>query len=270
MGNSDNSPNDGKLSLDTSAPLWSAILTEISRGLPIAEFTQPNDLETAEVDAFTGLKPGPFTRVTVQELFLPGTVPTQEETSRMAVAIDEASGLLWQDGCVGPRVTRGFFDFSRVEADHENWQKANANWGARAARGSGVRGGPEGTRTSFFYNNSFAPFGRTWGAPFAPRELCPIPAPPPLPEICDPTLGPCPPPVDGFIELPDLRCLDLESAALVLLSDGLAVGEVRSRGRNENLVVEDTNPRAGEQLPPGTPVNINLRSRDRVDGCDDD
>ncbi len=32
MGNSDNKPNDGKLSLDTSAPLWSAILGDISRG----------------------------------------------------------------------------------------------------------------------------------------------------------------------------------------------------------------------------------------------
>ena len=32
MGNSDNTPNDGKLSLDTSAPLWSAILSEVSQG----------------------------------------------------------------------------------------------------------------------------------------------------------------------------------------------------------------------------------------------
>jgi membrane peptidoglycan carboxypeptidase len=35
LGNSDNSPNDGKLSLDTSAPLWSAILSDVSRGLPV-------------------------------------------------------------------------------------------------------------------------------------------------------------------------------------------------------------------------------------------
>ena len=174
MGNSDNSPNDGKLSLDTSAPLWSAILSEISAGLPIADFEPPSDLEVAEVDAFTGLKPGPFTRKTVEEYFLPGTVPTQKETSRVGMRVDEASGLRWQEGCAGPEVTRGYFDLSEVEASHENWQKANAGWGARAAKGSGVRGGPEGTRTSYFYNNSFAPFGRTWGAPFAPTALCPI------------------------------------------------------------------------------------------------
>ena len=43
MGNSDNTPNDGKLSLDTSAPLWSAILTEISQGTKIAQFKPPGD-----------------------------------------------------------------------------------------------------------------------------------------------------------------------------------------------------------------------------------
>ncbi|MDO8483517.1 MAG: transglycosylase domain-containing protein [Candidatus Limnocylindrales bacterium] len=209
MGNSDNSPNDGKLSLDTSAPLWSAILTEISQGLPIADFVPPSDLETAEVDAFTGLKPGPFTTEIVEELFVPGTVPTQEETSRVALRIDEASGLLWQEGCAGPEVTRGFFDLSEVEASHESWQKANAEWGARAARGAGVRGGPEGTRTSYFYNNSFAPFGRSWGAPFAPTALCPIVA-----VICDPFIppdpnNPFPPnPQDPFAS-PEPACIPL-------------------------------------------------------------
>jgi hypothetical protein len=224
--------------------------------MPIAEFVQPSDLEVAEVDAFTGFKPGPFTRKTVNELFLPGTVPTQEETSRVGVQIDEASGLLWQEGCLGPQVTRGFFDLSQVEASHENWQQA---------KGSGVRGGPENTRTSFFYNNSFAPFGRTWGAPFAPTELCPVVAP--VPPVCDPFLQPCPPPGEGFIELPDLRCLDEQSALSVLLADGFAVGNVSTKGKGDDLVVEDTNPGAGQLLPPGTPVDINLRTRDRVNGC---
>ena len=140
MGNSDNSPNDGKLSLDTSAPLWSAILTEISKGMPIAKFKQPRGLKTATVDAFTGLKPGPFTRKTVKEIFLPETVPTQKATSRIVAQIDEASGLLWQDGCVGPKVTKGFFDICEVDAAFPTWQKADRNWAARAARGAGVRG----------------------------------------------------------------------------------------------------------------------------------
>jgi membrane peptidoglycan carboxypeptidase len=189
MGNSDNSPNDGKLSLDTSAPLWSAILQEVSKGSKIAQFKPPPDIQVATVDAFTGLRPGPFTRKTVREYFIPGTVPTEKETLRTAASIDAATGLLWQDGCQGPRVTRGFFDLNEVESNFPNWVKANKSWGARAARGSGVRGGPRGTRTSYFYNGAFAPYGRTWGAPFMPGRLCPKYTPP---VYCDPFATPDP------------------------------------------------------------------------------
>ncbi|MFL5678619.1 MAG: transglycosylase domain-containing protein [Chloroflexota bacterium] len=185
MGNSDNTPNDGKLSLDTSAPLWSSILTEVSKGEKIAKFKAPSQgLVTATVDAFTGLKPGPFTRKTVSEYFLPGTVPSQKETVRKAVSVDAATGLLWRDGCAGPKVTRGYFNLSEVESNFPNWQRANSNWGARAARGSGVGGGPKGTRTAYFYNGAFTPFGRSWGAPFAPTKQCPLYTPPP--PVCDP------------------------------------------------------------------------------------
>jgi Membrane carboxypeptidase/penicillin-binding protein len=205
MGNSDNSPNDGKLSLDTSAPLWSAITAEVSKGEKIASFKAPTDVVRATVDAFTGLKPGPFTTKTVSELFVPGTVPTQKETIRVAAAIDQASGLLWRDGCAGPKITKGFFNLSEVEANFPAWQKANAAWGARAARGSGVRGGPKGTRTSYFYNGAFAPYGRTWGAPFKPTQLCPIAAPP---AFCDPFALPTPIP-----SLPTPTCIPLPTSS---------------------------------------------------------
>jgi membrane peptidoglycan carboxypeptidase len=192
MGNSDNSPNDGKLSLDTSAPLWSAILTEISKGKPIADFKQPPGLKTATVDAFTGMKPGPLTKKTVKELFLPKTIPTQSSTSRIVAEIDKASGLLWQEGCAGPPVTRAFFDISEVDAAYPSWQKADRNWAARAAKGSGVRGTSKGTRTAYLYGSGFYPFGRSWGAPFAPSKKCPL-APVEPPPVCDPFIDPtCP------------------------------------------------------------------------------
>ena len=54
------------------------------------------------------------------------------------------------------------------------------------------RGGPEGTRTSYFYGSGFYPFGRSWGGIFAPTELCPIPEPEP-PALCGILfLPPCP------------------------------------------------------------------------------
>jgi membrane peptidoglycan carboxypeptidase len=206
MGNSNNDPNKGSLSLDSSAPLWSAITDAVSRDLPIAGFKAPDGLKTVTVDAFTGLKPGPFTTKTVKELFIPGTEPKERETIRIGREIDAASGLLWRDGCVGPKETRGFFDLREVEANWPNWQKANRGWAARAAKGTGVRGGPEGTRTSYFYNNAFAPYGRTWGAPFAPRQECPLAPPPcgvpfedpdPSDDVPPPTPIPCPTPTPG-------------------------------------------------------------------------
>ena len=123
----------------------------------------------------------------MKELFIKGTVPTQRETSRVAKEIDKASGLLWQDGCVGPKVTEGFFNMAEVEAGHQSWQKADRNWGARAARGVGVRGS-RGTKTAYFYGTGFYPFGRSWGAKFAPTELCPLA--PETPPPCDPLLLP--------------------------------------------------------------------------------
>jgi peptidoglycan glycosyltransferase len=199
MGNSNNEPNTDTLSLGSSAPLWSAIMTEISRGLPVANFTdsQPAGLVTAEVDAISGLLPGPFTTRTVKELFIDGTVPTRRDDLRVALDIDAATGLLWQDGCTGPMVTQGFMDFSGVEAAFPEWSTYTSGWAARAARGTGVRGGPENTRTSYFYNNAFAPFGKTWGGPFPPTEVCQPIAPPvcdPWPPVIDPFATPGPEP----------------------------------------------------------------------------
>ncbi len=198
MGNSDNSPNDGKLSLDTSAPLWSAILADVSKGTPFASFKAPGGLKTMTVDAFTGTRPGPFTNKTVKEIFIPDHLPPKSGTSRVTLQIDAASGLVWREGCVGPKVARGYFDISEVDSNFPSWQKADRNWASRAARGAGVRGTSKGTRTAYFYNGQFRPYGSSWGAPFAPSKKCPL-APPPEPP-CDPLPGfPCisPPPGGG-------------------------------------------------------------------------
>jgi len=194
MGNSNNEPNKDTLSLKSSAPLWSRILTDVSRGMPIVDFKRPSGLVQASVDAITGTKPGPFTSRTVKEWFIKGTEPTPGDDLRRTIDIDTASGLRWQDGCVGPMKTVGALDFSQVDADHPSWQRADNNWMKRAARGPGVRGGPKGTRTSYFYGSGFFPFGRTWGGVFASSELCPL-APPPSEPPCGNPFGLfCPPP----------------------------------------------------------------------------
>jgi peptidoglycan glycosyltransferase len=186
MGNSNNEPNKGSLSLDSSAPLWSAILNEVSQGLPVADFKQPPGIVTADVDAFSGLLPGPFTTATVKELFIDGTVPTRRDDLHAQVDIDASSGLRWQDGCAGPMETRGFLDFSKAEPNFPQWQPYTQDWAARAARGPGTRKTIEPgkvVQTGYFYGGRFFPFGRTWGGSFAPTDTC-TPQP-----ICEPTGG---------------------------------------------------------------------------------
>ena len=172
MGNSNNEPNNGSLSLDSSAPVWSRILTEISAGLPIRDFVRPDGIVEAEVDAFSGQLPGPYTVRTVKEIFIDGTVPKKVDELHATLDIDEASGKLWQDSCRGPKITSGFLDFSKVEPLFRQWQPATQGWVERARRGAGVAGGIENAKTIYFYGSGFYPFGRTWGGTFAPTELC--------------------------------------------------------------------------------------------------
>jgi hypothetical protein len=196
MGNSDATPNSGSLSLDSSAPLWSRILTEVSAGQPVAAFKPPKGIVSATVDAFSGLLPGPYTTKTVKELFIDGTVPTRTDDLHVELDIDQATGKLWADGCTGPMVKQGFLDFSSVEQRFPKWQQYTQEWAARAARGPGVSGGPERTKTSYFYQNGFTPFGRTWGGVFAPTEVC-APVEPPICDpgtSFDPTASPAPTP----------------------------------------------------------------------------
>jgi membrane peptidoglycan carboxypeptidase len=202
MGNSDNSPNNGSLSLDSSAPLWSSILTDISRDMPMASFadSRPKGIVNARVDAFSGLLPGSFTTKTVRELFIEGTVPKARDNLHVVLDIDAATGGRWAEGCAGPRVARGFLSFGKVEPDFPQWRRYTRNWVSRAAAGR-RSGGPEGTRPTYFYNSEFAPFGLTWGGRFGPTRRCTPPAPPP--PTCDPEPTPDPslPPIPGPPEL---------------------------------------------------------------------
>jgi membrane peptidoglycan carboxypeptidase len=194
MGNSDNSiPPRGTVALETAASLWQAFLTQASKNMPIVDFKRPPGIVDAKVDAFSGMKPGPFSRRTVKEHFIEGTQPTEIDNTKRAIAVDQASGKLWQDGCVGPRVRKGFLDLSKADAAHPKWQKYDNAWAARARHGQGVRGGPKGTRTAYFGFGSVLPFGASWGAPFPPRNRCTPGPPPSQPPSCDPIFG-CPSP----------------------------------------------------------------------------
>jgi membrane peptidoglycan carboxypeptidase len=188
MGNSNGDPNRDALSLASSGPLWSRILTEISQDTPIAKFKRPDGLVDVTVDAFSGMLPGPGTVKTIKEIFIKGTEPKQTDNLHVKVQIDSATGKLWQEGCTGPMVEDLVLDFSQAESRFPQWQPYTQEWAQRAAKGPGVRGGPKKTRTMYFYSLGFHPFGATWGGKFKPTEVCQavVNCPPGV----DPTPGP--------------------------------------------------------------------------------
>ena len=185
MGNSDAAPVKPVFSTTTTAPLWNKIITEVTKGMPIAKFKRPDGIVEKTVDTFSGMLPGPGTTSTVKELFINGTEDTlRRDDMHVGKQIDQATGKLWQDTCTGPMVEKEYLDFSHVEPRFPQWQRYTQGWADRAAKGSGVRGGPKRTPTSYFLDGFLVPFGRTWGGRFAPTDVCTAVVP------CEPGHGP--------------------------------------------------------------------------------
>ena len=173
LGNSDAVAINPVTSVSSSAPLWSEIITEVTKGTPIAKFQRPDGIVERSVDTFSGMVPGPGTTSTVKELFIKGTEDSlRKDDMHVEKQVDQATGLLWADGCNGPMVNKQFLDFSQVEPRFPEWQKFTQGWAERAAKGPGVRGGPKRTPTSYFFDGFLVPFGHTWGGKFAPTEVC--------------------------------------------------------------------------------------------------
>lgn len=161
MGNSDHSSprtREPATSLTAAAPLWQAFVRQLTHDQPVADFSRPDGLVSARIDAFSGGRPGAWTRATRTELFLDGTQPG----ARGEV---DASGLLYVRACGGWQV-----DVLGAESGPASWHGDVLDWMERARRGTGVLG-PLGSRTAYFWGRS------SWGGPIA--GPCPEPTPDP-------------------------------------------------------------------------------------------
>jgi membrane peptidoglycan carboxypeptidase len=162
MGNSDHSmprTSQPATSLTAAAPLWHAFVRQLTNDQPVARFREPKGIVEAKIDAWTGGRPGPWTRETKTELFRSGTQPgARHEVDR--------AGLLYSRAC-GTWVV----DPVKAELGPRSWDDDVANWVARARRGVGVAGSL-GSRTAYFWDRS------GWGGRLA--GACP---PPPKPHV---------------------------------------------------------------------------------------
>ena len=148
MGNSDNTPNDGKLSLDTSAPLWSAILTEVSKGEKIATFKPPADVQTAKVDAFTGLETGPVHDQEDHRVLRAGHRPDPEgDPPGRRLDRRRHAACCGRTAARGRRSPRASSTCPRSSPTSRPGRRPTPPGERVRRKGSGVRGGPKGTRT---------------------------------------------------------------------------------------------------------------------------
>jgi len=96
MGNSDNtSPRFTALEVfatDSAGKVWKSFMRDYTNGMPVADFKRPKGVVQATIDAFSGGKPGKWTRSTKKEWFITGTEPGSKG------AVDKA-GLLYDKRC---------------------------------------------------------------------------------------------------------------------------------------------------------------------------
>jgi membrane peptidoglycan carboxypeptidase len=162
-GNSDNSlvstAESPLFSIDVSTYVWQGFLQEVSATWPETDFTPPPDgLVQAAIDPWTGFLARPDGPA-VNEWFLTDTQPREQIPD----------GVCGESILTNPNVYEGRFSA---------WLDADRDWLRRAARGPGAAGGPDGTRTSYFYNRRFQPYGASWG-PLSGGEGCGSPSPSP-------------------------------------------------------------------------------------------
>ena len=111
------------ISLTAAAPLWHAFVRDLTAKEPVASFTAPKGVVQARIDAWTGGKPGPWTRDTTTR------VVHRRDPARRRNAVDPP-GLLYIASCGGWRV-----DPVKAELGPKSWDVADAGWLARRAAG---------------------------------------------------------------------------------------------------------------------------------------
>ena len=210
-GNSDNSPGNAVMSLELAAPIWRSFMQDATAKTPVTDFVQPAGVVRADVDANSGLLPGPYTTKTWNEVFIAGTEPTRADDTKIPVEIDTVTNTLWTYDCPGVEATVGRLDLSHIDDANPNFQTYDNIWIARAKLGVGKKGGPNNGTTEYFYKRKFwTPFGETWGAPFAPDTYCTTNTGTP-PPTASPTPSPSPTAVSIETPTPTLEPTPTES-----------------------------------------------------------
>lgn len=123
VGNSNNDPMEHVPGSLGGGPIWHDFMLAALEGEPTIPFVEPPGLEWAIVDATSGLLPTQNSPSTVREVFLPGTVPTEEDNIHQAFRICRSSGKLATVYCPLDEVVDKVFEIYPPEA--ADWVREN-------------------------------------------------------------------------------------------------------------------------------------------------
>jgi penicillin-binding protein 1C len=94
VGNADNTPMVDVTGISGAAPIWNAFMRRVLLGTPERQFEEPEGMLRAEICALSGLLPTRACQLRRMEYFIPGTVPTEEDSFYQIFEIDRETGLL--------------------------------------------------------------------------------------------------------------------------------------------------------------------------------
>ncbi len=101
VGNSDFSAISHVFAADGPTFIWHDYMAEVAahNKLPVRDFVRPDGIVEKQVDAISGMLPGPHTTHTITEVFKADDVPNEKDSVHIQAGIEKASGKLWQPGC---------------------------------------------------------------------------------------------------------------------------------------------------------------------------
>jgi membrane peptidoglycan carboxypeptidase len=101
VGNSDFSAIKSVFAADGPTFVWHDYMVEVAahNKLAVRDFPRPDGVVEKQVDAMSGMLPGPHTKNTITEVFKADNVPNQDDTTHTTLSIEQATGKIWQTGC---------------------------------------------------------------------------------------------------------------------------------------------------------------------------
>lgn len=97
VGNANNVPMLDVTGVSGAGPIYNLFMRTVKRGEATPEFVEPEGLSQVEVCNISGLLPTEHCNRRINELFIPGTEPTEYDTFHQVFAIDMETGLLATD-----------------------------------------------------------------------------------------------------------------------------------------------------------------------------